>query len=495
MTCKLTGLKGCAAALAVAISATLLVTNVPVPSDVLGFPLPSSQSPQITLVKYEWKDGPPMIVPRASPAVVVLQDGNVFVIGGTTVTGPTATTEVFDAKSSAWKSGPTMSTKRVGHTATLLKDGTVLVVGGDTGVGATATAEILDVSSGAASVVPSMSFARSGHAGVMLGNGKVLVTGGSNWVTDTWKQAEMFDRSSLKWIPAGSMSTPRVFFSMHVLGDGTALAIGGEAAGTSERYNATTNSWGLVSKMASPRYYFASAPTSGGILVAGGIVTDTPMNTSEMFSPTTNSWMAMGNMNSARAKISVEPLPNGDLLTEGSSSKLGTTATSEIFHPETSLWQEADPMRTARGAYGAATLPDGAVIVLGGKSGAGTTSSVEIYSPVSYEPEEPLQPIDLVPFVKAATELPGNSSDGLIAKLVAAQAKYDSSDFRVCLNIMHAFYNQVRAFASNEHMTRAHATAIYEGYVSVIKGMGGTPDTPFFQMTLTSVIKFVIRLQ
>ena len=495
MTSKHTGLKGCAAALAVAISATLLVTTMPIPSDVLGFPLPLAQSPHVTLVKYEWKDGAPMIVARASPAVIVLQDGNVFVIGGTTLTGPTATTEVFDVKSGAWKPGPTMNTKRVGHTATLLNDGSVLVVGGDTGVGATSTAEILNASSGAASVVPSMSFARSGHAAALLRDGRVLVTGGSDWVTGTWKQAEMFDRSTLKWTPAGSMSTSRVFFSMHLLGDGTALAIGGEDGATSERYNATTNSWGLVSKMTAPRYHFASAHTSVGILVTGGLISDVPVNTSEMFSETANSWKAVGNMSAARAKISLQPLPNGDLLTEGSSSSLGMTSSAEIFYPETALWQDAEPMKTARGAYGSASLPNGSVIVVGGKSGAGTTSLVEIYSPVTYEPDRPLQPIDLVPFVEAATELPGNSADGLIAKLVAAQAKYDSGNFSVCLNIMHAFYNQVRAFASNEQMTREHASSIYDGYVSVIEGLGGTPDHPFFEMTLLSVIMFVIRLR
>jgi len=435
-----------------------------------------------------------LIVPRASPAVVVLPSGDVFVIGGTTAIGPTATTEVFDVKSSAWKLGPTMNTKRVGHTATLLKDGAVLVVGGDTGAGATASAEILNVSSGAASVVPSMTFARSGHSAVLIGDGKVLVTGGSDWVTGTWKQAEAFDRSTLKWTPAGSMSTPRLFFSMHVLDDGTALAIGGEAAGTSERYNSTTNSWGSVSKMTSPRYSFASTMAAGKILVAGGVVTDSPLNSSETYDKATNSWKAAGNMSSARAKFSVVPLPNGDLVTAGSSSKLGTTASSEVFHPETSLWLPAESMKTSRGAYGAAALPDGAVIVIGGKSGTGITSSVETYSQIKYEPGKPCKPIDLVPLVQAATELPGNSSHGLIAKLIAAQAQYDSQNFSVCLNIMHAFYNQVRAFAHNGHMTRAHANAIYEGYVSVLDCIGGSPDPPFFENAPVSILNFVLRL-
>ena len=426
--------------------------------------------------------------------MVVLQDGNVLVIGGTAANGPTATTEIFDVKESAWRLGPTMSTKRVGHTATLLGDGTVLVVGGETGSGTTSSAEMLNVSSGAASVVPSMTFARSGHAAVLLESGKVLVTGGSDWVTNSWKQAEVFDRSTFKWTPAGSMSSPRIFFSMHLLGDGTVLAIGGEASGTSERYNSTTNSWGSVAKMSSIRYYFASAMISGKVLVAGGLVTETPLNSSEIFDPSTNSWRGVGNMGSARAKFSIEPLPNGGLITSGSSSKLGTTASSEIFRSETSQWMPAESMKTSRGAYGAAALPGGAVIVIGGRSGTGITSSVETYSQVEYEPGKPCRPIDLVPLVEAATELPGNSYHGLIAKLIAAQAKYDAQEFDECRNIMHAFYNQVRAFAHNEHMERAHANAIYEGYVSVLSCIGGAPDPPFFKATLVGIIALTFRL-
>ncbi len=469
MTVRWLGLKGCAAALAVAVSATLLVASLPVPTGILEIPNPINPTPQTTLVKYEWKDAPSLIVPRASPAVVTLKDGNILVIGGTTASGSTATTEVFDVKASAWKLGPTMNVKRVGMTATLLRDGTVLVVGGDTGVGATASAEILNVTSGAASVVPSMTFARSGHAAVLLGNGKVLVTGGSDWVTGNWKQAEIFDPATLRWTPAGGMSTPRLFFAMHPLAEGNAVVIGGDTSGTSEIYVSTSNSWTGVSKMTVPRFHFASTAVSGKILVAGGMTTDVPMMSSEVFDPMTNSWKAVASMSYARAKFSLEPLLNGDLVAPGSSSKLGSTSSSEVFHQSTSTWQTNEPMKTSRGAYGSATLPGGGVIVIGGRSGATVTSSVEIYSPVQSNTGKLCKPIDLVPLVEYATELPGQSSKGLIAKLVAAQAKYDAQDFEVCLNIMHAFDNQVHAFAQNGHLEPAHANEIFDGYASVIE--------------------------
>jgi hypothetical protein len=151
-------------------------------------------------------------------------------------------------------------------------------------------------------------------------------------------------------------------------------------------------------------------------------------------------------------------------------------------------------MKVSRGAYGAATLPGGAVIVIGGRSDSTVTSSVETYSPISYEPTKPCKPIDLVPFVEAATELPGNSSHGLIAKLIAAQAQYDAQNFSTCLNIMHAFYNQVRAFAHNGQMERAHADAIYDGYVSVVECIGGHAEPSFFTKSLSIAVKLALIL-
>jgi len=87
-------------------------------------------------------------------------------------------------------------------------------------------------------------------------------------------------------------------------------------------------------------------------------------------------------------------------------------------------------------------------------------------------------PIDLVPLVRACKELPGNSANGLIAKLQAAQAKYDLKEFAVCINIMNAFYNQVRAFSISGHMTEQHVEALYSGYASVLSYIGGTPLPP-----------------
>jgi hypothetical protein len=450
----------------------------------LGFAPPQTNG---DISGFEWHDAPPLILARSSPAVVVLNDGNILVIGGMASEGPTATTEIFEVKASAWKLGPTLNSRRVGHTATLLQDGTVLVVGGDTGSGATSSAELLDLGRTTSTPIPSMTFARSGHAAVLLKNGNVLVTGGTDWIMNTWKQAEAYDTQTHSWSPAGSMSIPRLFFSMHLLPDGTALAVGGDTNQTSERYNATTNSWSQVSKMVSQRQYSASAMIGGQVVVAGGQLSNKLVNSTEVFDPATNSWKAVGSMTTSRARFSLTPLPNGDLLAAGSQGPDGTTKSCEVFHPELSAWETSPQMNISRGAHGYAVVSGGATFVIGGRSGTTTTSSVEVFARTGIKPPtRPRMPIDLVPLVLAATELPGNSSHGLIAKLEAAQAQYDDGEFDTCLNVMNAFYNQVRAFGRNGHMSHAHASAIYDGYAAVVEGIGGEPLPPF---TFNSVAK------
>ncbi len=442
----------------------------------LGFSPPQVHDGSTDL---EWFDAPQLLIPRASPAVVVLGDGDLLVIGGLTADGPTATTEVFDLETSSWKPGPTMNYRRVGHTATLLQDGSVLVIGGDTGSGASATAELIDAGVSVSSPLPSMTFGRSGHAVAILQDGNVLVTGGTDWAKGIWKQAELYVTKSHSWLPAGSMSSGRLFFTMHLLQDGTVLAVGGDTNQTSERYNASTNSWSGVSKMRDQRSYSSSAMIGGKVLVAGGMVNNRLVNTSELYDPAANSWSWVGNMSSARARFSLTPLVNGDLLAAGSQGASDTRSSSEIFHPELLSWRPGMSMNVSRGSHGYAVTSGGATYVIGGKSGSTVTPSVEFFARTNVKPpQRPCMPIDLVPFVEAATELSGNSAHGLIAKLEAAQAKYEEHDFGTSINIMNAFYNQVRAFARNGHMDRDHASAIYDGYASVVECLGGEPLPP-----------------
>lgn len=434
----------------------------------------------------KWSPLSSMIIPRAWPEVVTLPDGDVLVTGGLSVNGPTAYTEVFDPDTGTWTPGPTMSVARLGHTATLLADGTVLVTGGETGRGVTAKAEILDMANDATLTLPDMYFARAGHAAVALADGKVLVSGGTDWVSGLRSEAEAYDPVSHSWLPAGTMSTKRIFFDMHLLADGSAIAVGGDNGATSELYHPGSNSWSDAADMASVRYNSASVTTATGeVLVAGGLVDGVPIASSEMYDPDTNSWFSAGEMLSARAHFTLTVLDDGRVLAAGSWSSEGETGSAELFCQCNMRWSAAAAMVKARGTHGAALLGNGTVLIMGGRTTTGVIASVELYTSVSESPGPPpppppppyCQPIDLLPLVAyVAPEMPGHSAHGLVAKILVAQSYYDRGDIESCLEILDAFYNQVRAFLGSGHMSPEGASMLYDGYESVVECLGGTPQ-------------------
>jgi hypothetical protein len=98
--------KYCAAVLAIVASASVLST-----SQFTAIESVFTSSPQQNedeAARYEWRDGPSLLIARSSPAVVVLGDGTVLVAGGLTATGPTDSTEILDLAAGRWTLGPTM---------------------------------------------------------------------------------------------------------------------------------------------------------------------------------------------------------------------------------------------------------------------------------------------------------------------------------------------------------------------------------------------------
>jgi hypothetical protein len=428
---------------------------------------------------YSWKEVASMTLPRSSPAVVTLPDGDILVTGGLSVNGPTSSTEIFDVQQMKWRPGPTMISKRVGHTATLLDDGTVLIAGGETGTGTTSSAELLNLSIGASISLPSMYFARSAHSAAKLTSGMVLVTGGSDWVTGEWKQAELFDPASHSWKPAGNMAYPRIFFTLQKLESGMVVAISGDGNGTSELYDPSSNSWSGTVKMNEKRYGAASIELAdGGILAAGGMVDSTTLHTAEIYNPSSNSWSPAAPMIYPRAHFSLNRLSNGSILAAGSWNSTGVSDTSEMFLPDREEWADVGNMNHPRGAHGSASLPGGAVLVMGGVTDNTETSTAELYAGESVAPPTGLRmPKDIIPLVIVIEhELPGYSANGLIAKLLAAQAQYDNGNNATCLEILDAFYNQVRAFYQSGHLSGTGTTLLYAGYSQVVECIGGVPQ-------------------
>lgn len=432
-----------------------------------------------------WSPYPSMMLPRAWPETVVLPDGDILVVGGVSISGPTASTEVFDVDEESWKPGPAMAEKRVGHTVTLLDDGTVLVAGGETGSGVTDSAEIIDVDHGACYSLPDMSFSRSGHAAVRLQESGVLVTGGTDWSSGVWSQAEMYDPDSHSWSPAGTMAHARVFLSMQLLESGKAIAIGGDDEGTSELYDPATGEWhGEASMLASRRHSASVVTSSGSVLVAGGVGSGEALASSEMYDSNAGIWLPAGDMNAPRAHFTMSLIPDGRVLAAGSwMNGEGSLKAAELFCQCTMTWNPTTAMIEARGAHGAAELPNGHLLMIGGRDGDVIIASTEEYTPPTTGPEPPplppppyCQPKDILPFILAvAPQMPGSSYNGLVAKVLVAQVYYEEGLIEDCLHILDAFYNEIRAFLLNGHVDEEGISSLYLAYASVVECLGGAP--------------------
>ena len=172
---------------------------------------------------------------RQGHTATLLVDGRVLVVGGggevRLAEGPPygATAELYDPVSGTWIATGSMAMARFGHAATRLQNGTVFVVGGSSGDDATArSAELYDPTSGRWTVTTSMANARSGHTATLLLDGTVLVASGVGLGSEPrpLASAERYDPTSATWTATGGMTQARLDHTAILLPDGTVLVMG-----------------------------------------------------------------------------------------------------------------------------------------------------------------------------------------------------------------------------------------------------------------------------
>ncbi len=282
---------------------------------------------------------------RAGAAAVLLQDGQVLIIGGTSANGPVASADLFGTDG-VFSAAAAMQTPRSGHTATVLSDGRVLVTGGTTsGGGAVNTAEIYDPSANSWSAPATTVDARAGHTASLLSDGRVLLVGGHDSAGNALSSLEIFDPASGKFSSAGTMSVPRMNHAAASLGDGRVFMIGGTADGTNA--------------LASIDIYDPSAGT-----VSAGPILSTPRMSATATTTLDGKVVVIGGNN-------------------GSAFGSQDLASAEIFDPASGLLSpSASSLVTARSGHQAFLLPkNNAILVLGGSSAGTDLNSAEIYYP------------------------------------------------------------------------------------------------------------------
>ena len=191
-----------------------------------------------------WTATGSLLVARDRPQAVLLRDGKVLVTGGVSVDvggsldaavlfgSPLATSEIYDSTTKVWIQGPAMSVGRVGHAIVVLGNGDVFVVGGTRDA---APAEILDSRSHTWTSTTVLAPRIAPVVGVLAG-GRVIVAGGmvervdpatGSYTVALLDSVEVFDIGRGSWSAGPPMKVARWLATGSVLADGRFLVCGG----------------------------------------------------------------------------------------------------------------------------------------------------------------------------------------------------------------------------------------------------------------------------
>ena len=189
----------------------------------------------------QWTTVGEMTIPRSFFTTTLLPNGRVLATGGRVHTGP----DYFDYKAIAfadlyapttgkWKPTGTMTISREDHSTVLLNNGQVLAIGGTTvdfnGV-TVASTELYDPATGAWTATGSMLQGRERFTATLLQNGQLLVAGGDYYDgvnAGFLTECELYDSAVGTWSVTASMSTPRYGARAVLLRDGRVLEAGGD---------------------------------------------------------------------------------------------------------------------------------------------------------------------------------------------------------------------------------------------------------------------------
>jgi large repetitive protein len=235
----------------------------------------------------------PMSIGHVAPSCALLGSGKVLVAGGldTSDSKPTAVAELYDPDTDTFTATGSMATARAAACIALLESGKVLVVSGGTVAygknGTTTSSELYDPATGQWSAAGDIPIGVGGATCTRLLSGKVLVAGGcqnaticgpeSTTVGEATRQANLYDPNTGTWTATGDMLNGHVGHSVLQLSSGDVLLVSGStiigAENVTERYNATTGTWGYgPSPLVEHGSYFGAAKLgTGKWLVMGGL--------------------------------------------------------------------------------------------------------------------------------------------------------------------------------------------------------------------------------
>jgi N-acetylneuraminic acid mutarotase len=300
----------------------------------------------------------------------------------------------------AWRTTGALRHARLAHTATRLTDGSVLVVGGEL-IDRTMldTTELLDPTAATWRDGAKLDAPRSNHVAVVLADGRVLVAGGGRSAPigqpssrEVLGTALLYDPVAGRFVPTGSLLSPRSHFQAVRLPSGEVLAAGGGGTTTHEnctgvpncgpladplasveRFDPGTGTWRTAASMNHARYSFSlSLLSDGRVLAVGGVTADTPSHTStrsaEIYDPNTDRWTDTADMPAPdREHHSAILLDSGRVMVAGGKqANIGMIDRVDLFSPLDGSWQAAHRFATVRTLPNLVRLSSGRILAVGG---------------------------------------------------------------------------------------------------------------------------------
>jgi hypothetical protein len=278
----------------------------------------------------------PLHTGRHGHSATLLEDGRILVVGGYNARDSwLIDAEIFDPARNTWSVTFSLSPHGVGHTATRMKDGRVLVIGGCIGSGVcTERVEIFDPSNNSWQAAASLASDRASHAAVLLKDGRVLVVGGGSAAgVPLGGDAIIYDPPTDSWTATTPMITPRLFTQCILLRDGRVLAVGGTALSdpsnetmvmVTEVFDPTSMVWIPAANLNQPRYGHTLVMLKNGkVLVIGGSQSYSSMDQNsysrqiEVYNAATNTWTVIGELPYPRVYSTATLLPDGKIWLAG----------------------------------------------------------------------------------------------------------------------------------------------------------------------------------
>jgi len=342
---------------------------------------------------------------RQYHTATLLPNGKVLVAGGygSGGVGWLIDCQLYDPQKGEFGLTGRLTTRRDAHTATLLPNGKVLVAGGEEvnegGFSVLlASAELYDPGSGLFANTGPMITGRELHTATLLSNGKVLVAGGEDAKGYAVTRSELYDPGIGAFTSTGGLSIGRYGHTATMLANGEVLIAGGEridedgfdiALSSAEIYNPSTGRFAPTGSMRVARkHHTATLLRDGRVMVAGGEDNNGhALESAEVYNPGSGTFQTVGRMTVAHDSHTATLLGDGRVLIAGGfSGASGVTATAELFDPAGNRFEGTGSMHIAREFFTATLMSDGRVLMVGGfgfnaSSGFDLVGPCEIYSP------------------------------------------------------------------------------------------------------------------